>query len=89
MLTNLEAAKVFSRVMGKPVKFQKLPMFVVRLFLGKEFYEMFHWFNEAGYKADIADLRRRYPEVQMHTLEEWLREEGWHKRGLRFRAPKE
>lgn len=89
MLTNLEAAKVFSRVMGKPVKFQKLPMFVVRLFLGKEFYEMFHWFNEAGYKADIADLRRRYPEVQMRTLEEWLREEGWHKRGLRFRAPKE
>src|SRR5258708_32032738 len=53
-LTNLEAAKVFSRVLGKPVKFQKLPMPVVRLFLGKEFYEMFRWFNEAGDKADIA-----------------------------------
>jgi uncharacterized protein YbjT (DUF2867 family) len=88
-LTNLEAAQVFSRVMGKPVKFRKLPLFLVRLVLGKEFYAMFRWFNEQGYKADIPDLRRRYPEVHLHTLEEWLREEGWHKRALRFRAPKE
>src|SRR5712692_236135 len=35
-LTNLEAAQVFSRVMGRQVKFQKLPMPIVRLFLGKE-----------------------------------------------------
>jgi uncharacterized protein YbjT (DUF2867 family) len=88
-LTNLEAAKVFSRVMGKPVKFQRLPMPIVRLFLGKEFYEMFRWFNEAGFKADIAELRRRYPEIHLHTLEEWLREEGWNRRALRFRAPKD
>jgi uncharacterized protein YbjT (DUF2867 family) len=87
-LTNLEAAKVFTRVMGKPVKFQKLPMPIVRLVLGREFYQMFHWFNDAGYKADIAGLRRRYPEIHLHTLEEWLREEGWNRRALRFRAPK-
>ena len=88
-LTNLEAAQVFSRVMGKPVKFCRLPLPVVRLVLGKEFYIMFRWFNEEGYKADIAGLRRRYPEVHLHTLEEWLREEGWNRRGLRSRAPKE
>jgi uncharacterized protein YbjT (DUF2867 family) len=87
-LTNLEAAKVFSRVLGKPVKFQKLPMLVVRLFLDKEFYQMFHWFNEAGFKANIPELRRAYPEVHLHSLEEWLREDGWDKRALRFRAPK-
>ena len=87
-LTNLEAAQVFSRVLGKPVKFQRLPMPMVRLFLGKEFYQMFRWFNDAGYQANISDLRRRYPEVRLHTLEEWLREEGWHKRALRFKAPK-
>ena len=88
-LTNLEAAKVFSRVMGKPVKFRKLPMPIVRLFLGKEFYLMIRWFNESGYKADIPGLRGKYPEVHLHTLEEWLREEGWNRRALRFRAPKE
>src|SRR5262249_23725509 len=72
-LTNPEAAQVFSRVLGKPVKFQKLPMPMVRLFLGKEFYQMFRWFNQAGFNANIPELRRKYPEVPLQTLEEWLR----------------
>jgi uncharacterized protein YbjT (DUF2867 family) len=86
-LTNPQAAEVFSRVLGRPVKFRKLPMLVVRLFLGKELYQMFRWFNESGFKADIAGLRRQYPEVHLHTLEEWLRSEGWHKRAQRMRPP--
>jgi len=88
-LTYLEAAKVFSRVLGKPVKFQKLPLPLIRLILGKEFYVMFRWFNQAGYKADIPGLRQAYPEIHLHSLEEWLREEGWHKRAKHVRAPKE
>src|SRR5262245_41394902 len=87
-LTNPEAAQVFSRVLGKPVKFRKLPMPMVRILLGKEFYQMFRWFNESGFKADIAFLRRRYPEVHLQTLDEWLRNEGWHKRARRVQAPK-
>ena len=87
-LTNLEAAQVFSRVLGKAVQFRKLPMPMVRLVLGKEFYQMFRWFNEAGFKADIAGLRRRYPEVHLQNLEEWLRSEGWHKRARRVVPPK-
>jgi len=87
-LTNPHAAEVFSRVLGKPVKFQKLPMMMVRLFLGREFYQMFDWFNKAGFQADIADLRRRFPEVHLQTLEEWLRNEGWQKRARRVRPPK-
>ena len=88
-LTNSEAAKIFGRVLGRPVKFQKLPLPLVRLVLGKEFYLMFRWFNEAGYKADIPGLRRAYPEVRPQSLEEWLRSEGWHKRARHVRAPKE
>ena len=87
-LTNVEAAKVFSQVLGKPVKFQRIPLPVVRLLLGKEFHAMFQWFNEAGYQADIPGLRRAYPEIHLHTLEEWLRMEGWHKHARRVRAPK-
>ena len=87
-LTNPEAAQVFSRVLGKPVRFRKLPMLLVRLVLGKELYQMFRWFNEAGFQADIPELRRRYPEVHLQTLEEWLRNEGWHKRARRIRPPK-
>jgi len=87
-LTNPEAARVFSRVLGRPVKFRKLPMPMVRLVLGKEFHQMFRWFNREGFKADIADLRRRYPEVHFQTLEEWLIQEGWHKRARVVRPPK-
>jgi uncharacterized protein YbjT (DUF2867 family) len=87
-LTNPQAAEVFSRVLGKPVKFKKLPMPMVKLVLGKEFYQMFRWFNAEGFKANIPELRRRYPEVRLQSLEEWLRAEGWHKRARRVRAPK-
>ncbi len=87
-LTNPEAAQVFSRVLGKRVKFQKLPMPMVRLVLGKEFYQMFRWFNDAGFQANIPELRRKYPEVQLKSLEDWLRAEGWHKRARHVVAPK-
>ncbi len=87
-LTNPEAAQVFSRVLGKQVKFQRLPMPMVRFVLGKEFYQMFRWFNQAGFKADIPRLRRQYPEVHLQTLEEWLRNEGWQKRARRVKPPK-
>jgi uncharacterized protein YbjT (DUF2867 family) len=86
-LTNPEAAAVFSRVLGKRVRFQKLPLPIVRFALGKEFYQMFRWFNSSGFNANIPELRRRYPEVHLHTLEEWLRAEGWHKRARRVTAP--
>jgi len=87
-LTNLEAAQVFSRVLGKSVKFQRLPLPAVLIVQGKDFYQMFRWFNEQGFKANIEDIRRRYPEVHLQSLEEWLRSEGWHKRARRVRPPK-
>ena len=76
-LTNRQAAEVFSRVLGRPVTFRRLPMPLVRVALGKEFYQMFRWFNHSGYRADVEGLRARYPELGLRTLEEWLREEGW------------
>ena len=88
-LTSREAAEVFGRVLNRPMKSQRLPLFMIRLLFGKEFYKMFRWFNDEGFKADIPELRRKYPEVRLHTLEEWLREEGWDKRGLRFKVPRD
>jgi len=87
-LTNAEAVKVFSHVLGKPVKYQKLPLLLARLVLGNEFYTMFRWFNDYGCKADIVALRRNYPQIHLHTLEQWLREEGWDKRAKHISAPK-
>jgi uncharacterized protein YbjT (DUF2867 family) len=86
--TNPETAAAFSRVLGRPVKFQQLPMPIVRLVLGKEFYQMFRWLNREGFRANVEELRRRYPEVGLQTLEQWLRSEGWDKRGRRVRPPR-
>src|SRR5262249_41182582 len=88
-LTNVQSAEGFSRVLGKRVKFQKLPLPIVRLFLGKEFYQMFRWFNEAGFRANIPALKRRFPEVCLLSLEEWLTQEGWHKRARVLKPPKD
>jgi uncharacterized protein YbjT (DUF2867 family) len=75
-LTNRQAAGVFGRVLGRPVRFRRIPMPVARA-MGKEFYQMTRWFNAGGYQADIAGLRRDYPEIHLTSLEEWLRSEGW------------
>jgi hypothetical protein len=50
---------------------------IVRVALGKEFSEVFHWFNDSGYQPDVKGLLARYPDLQLRTLEDWLREEGW------------
>ena len=76
-LTNRQAATVFSRVLGHPVKYRRLPMPLVRVALGKEYYQMFRWFNAGGFQADIPALQRDYPEIELRDLEQWLREEGW------------
>jgi uncharacterized protein YbjT (DUF2867 family) len=88
-LTPRQTAEVFSRVMGKPVKYGRLPMLAARILLGKDFHAMFRWLNRDGFQANISELRRKYPELHLRSLEEWLREDGWDKRGLRFRAPKD
>jgi uncharacterized protein YbjT (DUF2867 family) len=76
-LTNPAIAATFGRVMGRPIKFRRLPLFLTRIMLGKEFHQMFKWFNEAGFQADIPALRRDYPEIAWTSLEDWLKREGW------------
>jgi uncharacterized protein YbjT (DUF2867 family) len=76
-LTGPKTAEVFSRVLSRPVKHRHLPMPLVRITMGKEWYQMFAWLNQSGFQADIRALRRDYPEIPLTSLEEWLRREGW------------
>jgi hypothetical protein len=81
-LTNPQAAEVFGRVLGQPVEFVEMPIPAA-----KEYSQMFNWFNDTGFAANIADLRKRFPELRLQTLEEWLYNEGWHKRVRRIMPP--
>jgi uncharacterized protein YbjT (DUF2867 family) len=82
-LTNPEAAEVFSRVTRRKVRFLNLPEWFIYLWMGKDIYNFFHWLNTSGYKADVPELRRRYPELKLKTLEQWLYGEGWDKHARR------
>jgi uncharacterized protein YbjT (DUF2867 family) len=81
-LTNLQAAEVFSAVLGKPVEFVEMPIPEE-----KEYFQMFSWFNDTGFQANIGALRKQYPALRLQTLEQWLYNEGWHKRVRHIVAP--
>ncbi|MCI2416622.1 NmrA/HSCARG family protein [Saccharopolyspora sp. K220] len=65
-LTVRQIAEVFTKVDGIPTRLDRQPIEE----LPAEAANMFDWFNEKGYQADIAALRERYPELL--TLEAWL-----------------
>lgn len=76
-LSNEEIAETMSRVLGRTVKFKRLPMPVVKLVMDKEMYLMFKWFNEKGYTAGIEETKRNFPAVQITGLKSWLLNENW------------
>jgi len=76
-LTNEEIAVTISEVLGKPVKFKRLPLIIAKLVMDKEMYLMFKWFNEKGFTADIASLKTKHPALQLTSLRNWLISENW------------
>jgi uncharacterized protein YbjT (DUF2867 family) len=69
-LTMPQVAETMTRVTGQPVHFVEVPLEQVRAF-SEENATMFAWFNEHGYEADIAALRRLHPELM--TFDQFLR----------------
>ncbi len=68
-----QLAALFSKVMGKQIKFQQLPMLIVRLAMGKGLAKMFRWINnnDALFVKDIEEVRKEFPGMQ--GLEEWIK----------------
>ena len=67
-----EILAVYKQVVGKAPAVAPLPGFAPRLMLPKDMYLMLRWFAEAGYKGDIAAIRREHPGAL--TFEAWLRQ---------------
>jgi len=38
---------------------------------------MYEWFDRVGYTADLAALRRDFPDVPFHTFESWAKQQDW------------
>jgi uncharacterized protein YbjT (DUF2867 family) len=73
--TMTETADTFSRVLGRPVRYQQVPWARFAEAAGAEMAAMYRWFSDVGYNADIAALRREYP--RLATLEQVLRTQDW------------
>lgn len=76
-LAGEEVAQVLTRVTGREIHYVELPIEQVRQAMGEDGARMFEWFDQVGYSADIAVLRRDHPEVGWHTFEEWAKEQDW------------
>jgi uncharacterized protein YbjT (DUF2867 family) len=74
-LTMPEIAATFSRVIGRQVDYFQVPWEGFEEQMGEEFTVMYRWFNDYGYEADVAGLRKEHPGLV--SLEQYLRTHGW------------
>jgi uncharacterized protein YbjT (DUF2867 family) len=77
-----EVADIFSRVLGRPVAYQRIPWDTFRRQAGEELTQMYEWFEAVGYHVDFGNLWRRFGDLT--DLETYLRRHGW---GSAARAP--
>jgi uncharacterized protein YbjT (DUF2867 family) len=70
-----DVAAAFGRAIGHPVRYQQVPWDDFRKALGDEWYDMMRWFEDVGYNADIAEVRRIYPALT--SFDAYLQRAGW------------
>jgi uncharacterized protein YbjT (DUF2867 family) len=75
-LSGEAQAKILSQAIGRPIAYQEIPIAVARQ-QSEDVALMFEWFDKVGYDADIAALRRDFPEVRWHSFADWASEFDW------------
>jgi uncharacterized protein YbjT (DUF2867 family) len=60
-MTMPEIAAAFSHVLSKKVEYQQIPFEAFEQQAGEEVTIMFRWFENVGYTADFAQLKRDFP----------------------------
>ncbi|WEX86561.1 NmrA/HSCARG family protein [Sinorhizobium garamanticum] len=75
-LSGEEQAKILSQAIGRPITYQEIPIAAARQ-QSEDVALMFEWFDRVGYDADIAALRRDFPEVRWHSFADWAHEFDW------------
>ncbi len=75
-LSGEAQAKILSQAIGRPITYQEIPVAALRQ-QSEDTALMFEWFDRVGYDADIAALRRDFPEVRWHSFADWARAFDW------------
>lgn len=68
-----QVANAFSDVLGKEISYQKFPMLIARLVMGKDLYKMFKWINknDAIFLKDIELFKKENPNLL--SLNQWIK----------------
>lgn len=74
-MTMQELADTFSRVTGRDIAYNRMPLEEYLAMFPRPLQPLFRWYDEEGYTADTADWRRQYPDLM--TLEQYLEATGW------------
>jgi uncharacterized protein YbjT (DUF2867 family) len=70
-----EVAETFGRVIGRPVQYVQVPWEDFRAAAGEEYHQMYRWFQDVGYEANIPEVRELYP--RLTDFEQYLRKHDW------------
>lgn len=74
--SGAEQAAILAEVLDREVRYQEVPLDAVRQ-QSEEVAVMYEWFDRVGYDADVAALRREFPDVGWHTFADWARQQDW------------
>lgn len=71
-LSTQEVAAKFSAVLNKKIEYEKLPVLITRVVLGKNLYKMFKWMDEkSSFQKEVVDLtKNEFP--NLISLERWI-----------------
>ena len=75
-LSGEESAAIFSEATGRNFQYESFSPDALRA-QSEDMALMFEWLNDTGYSADIAGLRRDFPEVSWHDFATWISQQDW------------
>jgi uncharacterized protein YbjT (DUF2867 family) len=73
--TLREVVQTFTRVLGRPVEYQRVAWNDFERQAGDEIARMYQWFEAVGYHVDFGELWRRFGDLT--DLETYLRQHEW------------
>ncbi len=74
-----EIAEAFSAAIGRTVSYVRVSWEDFLAAAGEEYHKMYRWFEEVGYDANIAELRRIHPGLT--SFDEYLKAARWSEGG--------
>ena len=75
-LTMSEVTAQLSKVTGRSIQFQGLPLEQAEAAMGRDLATMFRWFNEVGYQIKITALKQTFG-ISLTTFAEWIKTVDW------------